>query len=108
VTIAGTYLFYVGAQFQSVEAAYQHVNLWIRKNGVDVAGSNRIFGVIPQVAGVPSYLVANASFYIVLATSDYIQLLWSPTIGTITIQPYAATTIPSAASVNATLTFLST
>jgi hypothetical protein len=53
------------------------VDIWLRKNGTDIADSNSKFSIAARKStGDPSYLIAVTPFMISLAAGDYVQLMW--------------------------------
>jgi hypothetical protein len=106
--IAGVYNLQWSGQFQNLDNFPQDVNVWIRINGVDVVGSNGLAG-LPQrkSAGIPSHTVVGWNYLVTLTAGQYVEFVWVPTITTLTLQAYPATTgpnIPSTASIIATMT----
>ena len=110
VTYAGIYNLQFSTQFQNTDTQEHDLNIWLRKNGTDIAGSAGFVSVINKHGGVNGHAVVGWNFYVSLAANDYIQLYWSTTNAAVTIQAYAAgvsPTRPSTASNVATLTFVS-
>lgn len=89
---AGIYLITYSIQFQNADAGVQHVDIWFRYEGSDIASSNSRFG-LPQrkSAGVPSELIAVTPFMVdVVASGDQVQIMWHPSDLDVSIKQFAA------------------
>lgn len=89
---AGIYLITYSIQFQNADAGVQHVDIWFRYEGSDIASSNSRFG-LPQrkSAGVPSELIAVTPFMVdVVASGDQVQIMWHPSDLNVSIKQFAA------------------
>jgi len=110
VTYAGIYNLQFSTQFQNTDTSLHDVSVWLRKNGVDIAGSTGLISIPNSHGGTPGHVIAGWNFFVSLAAGDYIQLYWSTDSAAVTIQAYAAgvsPTRPTTASNVATLTFVS-
>lgn len=110
VTYAGIYNLQFSTQFQNSDTQLHDVSIWLRKNGVDLAGSTGFVSVPNSHGGVNGHAIVGWNFYVSLAANDYIQIYWSTTNAAVTIQAYpvgTSPTRPSTASNVATLTFVS-
>jgi hypothetical protein len=61
-------------------------------------------------AGEEAHQITGWNYYVSMAENDYIEIYWSTTLASVTIQYYAATTgpvRPATQSVVATLSFVS-
>lgn len=112
----GIYLFTFSIQFQNDTNSTENVDVWFRKNGTDIANSNSQFSMpARKSAGIPASLIAVTPFMIDLADGDYIQIMWRPSVTTVTIQQLPAVTaspgvtpaIPATPSVILTAQFIS-
>ena len=95
VRSAGVYNIQFSLQFANDNVAIQDVDVWFRKNGSDIAGSNSKFSVPNSHGGVDGHLIASLNFYVQLAANDYIQLMWSTTSTDVSIEHLAAQTNPT-------------
>jgi len=89
---AGIYLITYSIQFQNADAGVQHVDIWFRYEGSNIASSNSRFG-LPQrkSAGVPSELIAVTPFIVdVVANGDQVQIMWHPSDLDVSIKQFAA------------------
>lgn len=111
VTAAGIYNLQFSAQVQNLDNAPQDVFIWLKQNGTDITGSTGKVGIpARKSAGVPSHDIKGWNYFVSMAANDYIEIYWSPTIATVTIEYYAASgtpTKPSTQSVVATMSFVS-
>ena len=109
---AGIYNLQFSAQLQNLDNAPQDVFIWLRQNGVDIAGSTGVVGLPARKnPGDPFHDIKGWNYYVQMAAGDNIQIYWSTTNASVTIPTYAASgtpTKPSTASVVATLSFVST
>ena len=105
----GIYNLNFSAQIQNTDNAEHDVSIWIRKNGVDVAGSTG-YCTVPKRrstgAGLEGHTVVGWNYMIEPVAGDYYQLMWSTTNHTnVSLQFYAAgNPPPSTASVLAIVT----
>jgi hypothetical protein len=111
VANAGIYNLQFSAQVQNLDNAPQDLFIWLKQNGTDIVGSTGKIGISARKsAGVPSHDIKGWNYFVSMAANDYIEIYWSPTIATVTIEFYAASgtpTKPSTQSVVATMSFVS-
>ncbi len=93
VSAEGVYLVNISVQFQNDTNDTETVDVWFRKNGVDIPASNSRFSMpARKSSGTPSSLIAAVPFMVDLAAGDYIQIMWRPSVTTLTIQHFPAVT----------------
>jgi hypothetical protein len=111
VAQAGIYNLQFSIQFKNTTTDTHEIDVWLRKNGTDIAKTNRKFGISPRrLLGDPSSAVGSPNFFLSLAANDYIQIMWRPSDIAVTIEHYAANTSPTrpvVPSIIATLSFVS-
>jgi len=111
VAQAGIYNVQFSIQFKNTTNNGQDVDIWFRKNGTDIANSNSRFHLSQRKSsGDPSHLIAAMNFFVSLAASDYVQIMWRPTDVGVSIEHFATSsspTRPAVPSVIATLSFVS-
>ena len=110
VTNPGVYNIQFSVQFANADTQIQDVDVWFRKNGTDVAGSNSKFSVPNSHGGTNGHLIAALNYFIELAANDYIEIMWATTSTLVTIEHLAAQTSPTrpaTPSVIATMTYVS-
>jgi len=107
----GIYNLQFSAQLQNLDNAPQDVFIWLNQNGTDIVGSTGKVGMpARKSAGVPFHDIKGWNYFVSMQTNDYIEIYWSTTNASVTIETYAASgtpTKPSTASVVATMSFVS-
>ena len=92
---AGTYNIQFSIQFANDDTQIQDVDVWFRKNGTDVAGSNSKFSIPNSHGGTDGHLIASLNYFIQLAANDYMELMWATTSTSVTIEQLPAQTSPT-------------
>lgn len=102
----GIYNLQFSSQFQNSNNQLADVTIWLRLNGVDVAGSSGYVSVPNSHGGVDGHVVVSWNYLLSVVAGEYYELLWSTTDHThVTMQYYAAgNPPPSTASVILTVT----
>lgn len=105
----GIYNLQFSAQFQNTDNAQHDVTIWLRLNGVDVAGSSGLISVPARKsagAGNEGHLISGWNYVLSVLGGQYYELVWSTSnAANVTMQYYAAgSPPPSAASVIMTVT----
>jgi len=95
VDYSGLYNLQFSLQFVNTDVQIQDVDVWIRKNGSDVAGSNSKFSIPNSHGGTSGHLIASLNYYIELAKDDYVHLAWATTSTNVTIEQLPAQTTPT-------------
>ena len=107
----GYYNIQYSIQLSNDDNATQDVDIWFRKNGVDIANSNSRFGLAPRKsAGDPYHVIAALNFVVSLQAGDYVQVYWRTSNTNTYIEYYSAPsspTRPAIPSVILTATFVS-
>jgi len=111
VANAGIYNLQFSVQLENTDTAPQDVFIWLKQNGVDIAGSTGKVGM-PARKGVsdPFHAIYGWNYFVSMTAGQYIEIYWSTTNAAVTIQFYPASaspTKPSTQSVVATLSFVS-
>jgi hypothetical protein len=111
VSQGGLYNVQFSVQFKNTTNDTQDVEVWFRKNGSDIAKSGSRFGLAPRKSsGDPSHMIGALNYFVDLAESDYLQLMWRPSDVGVSIEHFAAGTSPTRPaipSVIATVSFVS-
>jgi hypothetical protein len=111
--VAGTYNLQFSTQFQNTDNQIQDISIWLRQNGVDISGSTGFVSIPARKSASPgeeAHEIIGWNYYVQMQANDYIEIWWSTTDATVTIQHYPASTgpvRPSTQSVVATLSFVS-
>jgi len=95
VDYSGLYNVQFSIQFANDDSQIQDVDIWFKKNGSDVAGSNSKFSVDDKHGSVKGHLIASLNFNIELAKDDYVSLAWATSSTLVTIEHLAAQTSPT-------------
>jgi hypothetical protein len=114
----GIYNLQFSTQFQNTDNQIQDISIWLRQgNGVgastDITGSTGFISIPAHksaAAGQEAKQISGWNYYVSMDADDYVQIYWSTTLASVTIQTYPTSvspTRPSTASVVATLTFVS-
>lgn len=110
VDYPGIYNLQFSAQFTNSDSQAQDVSVWFRKNGVDIPDSNSQFTVVSRHGSVDGALIAALNFFVDLQGTDYVEIMWSVSNTTVSIQQIPAQTSPTrpaTPSVIATISFVS-
>ena len=113
VANAGIYNLQFSAQFQNTDNQIQDISIWLKQNGTDIPGSTGLVSIPARKsasAGEEAHQITGWNYYVSMAENDYIEIYWSTTLASVTIQYYAASTgpvRPATQSVVATLSFVS-
>lgn len=111
VSQTGIYNLQISIQLTNNTTQIHDVDIWFRKNGVDIDNSNSRFGVAARKsAGNPFHTIAALNFFVNLSASDYVQIMWQTTDVNVFVEHYVAGTSPTRPaipSVIATLSFVS-
>jgi hypothetical protein len=109
--VAGTYNIQWSGQFSSLSNASETAYVWLRINGVDLAGSTGQLGLLQRKsAGVANNMIIGWNYYINLNAGDYIELWWLVSSTDVSIKTFPKSTspaYPATASVIATIGFVS-
>jgi hypothetical protein len=79
VTIANTGIYNIqwSAQFRNPTASEHDVTIWLRKNGVDVAGSSGIVLVPKKHGSFDGHILPSWNFLLDVVAGDYYEFVWS-------------------------------
>jgi hypothetical protein len=92
-TYAGTYNVQFSAQLDRTNSGSDTVEIWLRKNGVDVANSG---GSVAMDGGVAaSRRVPSWNYVLTVAAGDYLELMWLTTDTHIRLLAQSASTSPA-------------
>ena len=92
----GIYNLQFSAQFKNVENTQEDVTIWFRVNGVDLANSaTQITIPARKSAGIFGYGVAAWNIFLSLTASQYVEIVWLPTVATLTMEHLPASVTPA-------------
>ena len=113
VTTPGIYNLQFSAQFQNTDNQIQDMSIWLKQNGVDIPGSTGFISIPARKSSSPgeeAHEIIGWNYYVYMNASDYVEIYWSATNASVSIQHYPTSTgpvRPSTQSVVATLSFVS-
>jgi len=109
VRAAGKYNFQFSIQFANDDSQIQDVDVWVRKNGTDIADSNSRFSIDSKHGSVKGHVIAALNLFVDLSANDYIELMWATSSTLVIIEQIPAQsspTRPATPSVIATMQFV--
>lgn len=96
----GIYNIQFSIQLKNTTNDTQDVDIWFRKNGTDVAGSNSRFGMpARKSSGDPSHVIAALNYFAELNANDYVEIMWRVSDIGVSIEHYGTSTSPTRPSV---------
>lgn len=110
VTVTGVYNLQFSAQFANSSASADDINIWFRKNGVNISSSNSAFTIPGKHGTTNGHLIAALNFFVQLKAGDYVEIVWQSSGSFIFIEYTAAATSPTRPaipSVIATMSYVS-
>ena len=113
VANAGIYNLQFSTQFQNTDNQLQDISIWLRQNGTDIPGSTGYVSIPARKsasAGEEAHEIIGWNYFLSMTAGQYVEIYWSTTLASVTIQYYPASTgpvRPSTQSVVATMTFVS-
>jgi hypothetical protein len=110
VANAGLYNLQWSGQFVNTDNQLHDSSVWIRINGTNLTGSTGFISIPNSHGGVSGHSIVGWNYFLQLAQNDYVELYWSATNTSISLQHFAAQTSPirpSTASLIVTMTFVS-
>lgn len=91
---SGVYNVQFSVQFVNADTNIHDIDVWMRKNGSDVADSNSKFSIPNKHGGVNGHLIGALNLFIELAPNDFFELMWHTSDTQATIEYIAAQTGP--------------
>lgn len=96
VPVAGDYNFQWSGQFQNVENDIEDVTVWLRVNGVDVPSSAGIISLAARKsATIFARTIIGWNYFLTLTAGQYVQIVWLPSVATITVPSFPASITPA-------------
>ena len=96
----GVYNIQFSIQFKNTTNDAQDVDIWFRKNGTNIAGSNSRFSLpARRSSGDPSHLIAAMNYFLEMTAGDYVEIMWRVTDVGVSIEQYPTSTSPTRPSV---------
>jgi hypothetical protein len=111
VSQTGIYNYQFSIQFANTDTQIHSAWVWLRINGVDVAGTGSRWDITAKHGASDGYVLAAANFYVQLNAGDTIEMWAAVANAGVYMEAYPASTSPfarpSIPSVVATLSFVS-
>ena len=111
VSYSGVYNYQFSVQLKNTDTQIHSAWIWLRVNGVDVAGTGSKFDVTNKHGGIDGFVIAACNFYVQLTAGDTVEMWSAVDDAAVTFDATAAQTspfaMPAIPSVVATLTFVS-
>lgn len=108
----GVYNCQFSLQFENSATSITEVWVWLRKNGVDVAGTASTWSVTSKHGAVNGYMVGACNFFVNAVAGDYFELIVAAGATGINLEAYPSSTSPftrpSIPSTVVTFAFVST
>jgi hypothetical protein len=88
----GIYNVAYSIQFKNTDNSSHDIDIWLRKNGTDIANSNSRFGIpARKSAGNPSHLIAVTPVMVdITADGQYVEIMWRVDNTAVSIEAFAA------------------
>ena len=104
VPMSGIYNLQFSAQLVNTDSQIHDVDIWVRKNGTDVSGTNGQVSVPNKHGGIDGHALPAWNYFLSLNANDYVQLYWSTGNVACSLQALAAVAPhPASASVIVTM-----
>jgi hypothetical protein len=92
----GIYNLQFSAQFKNVENTQEDVTIWFRVNGSDLANSaTQVTIPARKSASIFGYGVAAWNIFLSLTAAQYAEIVWLPTVATLTMEHLPASLSPA-------------
>ncbi len=96
----GIYNLQFSLQYKNSTNDGQDVDVWFRKNGTNVAGSNSKFHLPARKStGDPSHLIASMNFFLEMNAGDYVEIMWRTSDIGVSLEHFSTATSPDRPSV---------
>ena len=95
-TNAGVYSIIFSVQFENSHVQIHDVNVWLKKNGIDISDTDSTWSIIESHGNTPGHAIGAVNFVLKLNAGDYIELYWSVTDTRITLEYLPASGISPA------------
>jgi hypothetical protein len=93
---AGLYNLQWSGQFQNTGNSLENIYVWLRINGQDVVGSTGYISInARKSAEVPAHTLVGWNYFLRLTAGQYVELMWSSTSTTVSLESYVAGTNPT-------------
>jgi hypothetical protein len=91
----GIYNIQFSFQYKNTTNDGQDIDIWFKKNGTNVAGSNSRFHMPARKStGDPSHLITAMNFFMEMNAGDYVEIFWRTTDVGVSLEYYGTSTTP--------------
>jgi hypothetical protein len=73
----GIYSITFSIQFSNTDSSIHDINVWLRKNGVDLPASDSRFSITAKHGILDGNVIGTVNFVLGLTTNDYLELMWA-------------------------------
>lgn len=91
---AGIYDIQFSIQLANDDSQIQDVDIWLRKNGTNIANTNSRFSVDSKHGSVKGHVIAALNFFVEVAANDYIELMWATSSTLVILEHIGTQTTP--------------
>ena len=99
----GIYNLQFSVQLENSDTQEHDVTIWLRKNGVDVAGSAGFVAVVSKHGGINGHVLPSWNYLLDVVAGEYYELVWSATSTQVTM-PFIAAGNPPPSTASALFT----
>lgn len=94
-TNAGVYCVEVSLQLTNDDAQIQYANLWVRKNGTDIADTASQAAIVSKQGAVAGAYIMTVPYVFKVNAADYLEFVWNATSTNVKIATIAAGASPT-------------
>ena len=96
----GIYNIQFSLQYKNTTNDGQDVDIWFKKNGTNVTGSNSRFHMAARKStGDPSHLIAAMNYFLEMNAGDYVEVMWRTTDTGVSLEQYPTSSSPDRPSI---------
>jgi hypothetical protein len=99
----GIYNLQFSVQLENSDTQEHDVTIWLRRNGVDVAGSSGFVAVVSKHGGINGHVLPSWNYLLDVVAGEYYELVWSATSTQVTM-PFIAAGNPPPSTASALFT----
>lgn len=99
----GIYNLQFSVQLENSDTQEHDVTIWLRRNGVDVAGSSGFVAVVAKHGGINGHVLPSWNYLLDVIAGEYYELVWSATSTQVTM-PFIAAGSPPPSTASAIFT----
>jgi len=85
-TSTGVYSIIYSVQFVNTSNQIQDANIWLKKNGSNVADSDSKWSVVERHGNIDGHAIGSVNYVLKLNAGDYLELAWQTTSTNLSIQ----------------------